>query len=87
MSRAKRTRKAKMARRQAARAAHLGERYAVACARHAEAIERSRFRTELNESDVPDAVKTLVGAFVDPAGFVVDMIEREAKRPIDGGRD
>jgi hypothetical protein len=79
MSHAKRVRKAKMARRQAERR----KRTMASLKRHSafldEQIERARFRKELNASDAPEPVKTLVGALVDPTGFVHDMIRKHFK--------
>lgn len=71
MSRAKRVRKARSAARRARRYARvLTESHAFLT----EATERARFRRKLNESDVSDAVKTVLGALVDPVGFVVDKM-------------
>jgi hypothetical protein len=42
--------------------------------------KRAKFRAALNASDAPDAVKTLIGAVVDPIGFVVDQMQRAVKR-------
>lgn len=80
MSREKRKRKAQMKRHQAERAAQAEKRFDEARAFHANALERARFRAELNASDIPEGVKTLVGALVDPIGFVHDMARKQATR-------
>ena len=67
MSRSKRVRKARAAVRREKR---LSVRLDVARSHLAEATERARFRRQLNESDMPEAVKTVLGALVDPVGFV-----------------
>ncbi len=78
MSRAKRIRKAKMARRQAAYVERLEKHIDEVRTLFADLRERARFRKELNESDIPDTVKLIVGAAVDPVGFVTDMIAERA---------
>lgn len=74
MSRAKRVRKA----RSAARRARRDARFFALCDRIEgdlqEMHESVRFRRELNASDAPDAVKTVLGALVDPVGFCVDKM-------------
>ncbi len=80
MSRAKRTRKSKMARRQAARAKQLEKRLEEARAHFNEMRERSLIRGLINESDLPEPVKFVVGSLIDPAGTVNDMIRRQIQR-------
>jgi hypothetical protein len=80
VSQAKRVRKARMKARQSREAKRLG---AVFMRHHGflvEQRERAQFRRELNASDMPDAVKTLVGALVDPVGFVHDIFVKEMGR-------
>ena len=74
MSRAKRTRKARMAARAARRLATLDRRFEAAVSAYR---ERARFRAELNASDAPDAVKTVLGVLVDPVGFALDAFAAE----------
>lgn len=71
MSRTKRVRKARMAARLARRREKAIVRFSVFLA---EMRERVRFRRELNKSDAPDAVKTVLGLLVDPVGFTVDLV-------------
>ncbi len=80
MSRAKRIRKARMAVRQEERAARYSERLAAASEHLSEAIGHSRFRAELNASDVPEPVKFVIGSLIDPVGTIRDMIERQMRR-------
>ena len=76
MSRAKRTRKARMAARQA-------RRYTITNSGpgtfFAETLERARFRRDLNASDAPDAMKTVLGLLADPVGFAVDRMQQFAE--------
>jgi len=76
MSRAKRVRKARMAARQARRDART---ITGASAFFAGILELARFRRELNASDAPDAVKTVLGLLVDPVGFAVDRMQQLAE--------
>jgi hypothetical protein len=69
--------------RQAVRLERFEANLDAAVERLNEARERARFRRELDASDMPDAIKTVLGALVDPAGFVLDHViraEREAPR-------
>ena len=76
MSRSKRVRKARAA---ARRARRRDNRFDVARAHLAEATERARFRRQLNESDAPEALKTVLGALIDPVGFVAEHMERKSR--------
>ena len=75
MSHSKRVRKARSA---ARREKRLSVRLDAAREHLAEATERARFRRQLNESDAPEALKTVLGALVDPVGFVHEHMERKS---------
>lgn len=73
MSRAKRVRKARNA---ARRARYRDNRFDVARAHLAETTERAQFRRELNASDAPEALKTVLGMLADPIGYVVETMQK-----------
>lgn len=77
MSRSKRNRKAKMARRQAARVEQLKKGLYAARAHLADLRERARIRTEIiDKLDVPEPVKNVFSALIDPVGFTHDMLRK-----------
>lgn len=80
MSRAKRTRKARMARRREKRLEIDQKISREAFAFFVDAHERARVRREINASDAPEALKTVLGFFVDPVGAITDMAAREMAR-------
>lgn len=80
MSHAKRVRKARMKARQAKRREATWKQFEDARAFHEDAVDRARFRKELNAIDMPDAVKTVVGMLVDPIGFAVEELRKHADK-------
>jgi hypothetical protein len=63
----------------ARREKHLNQGLVAFSALSIEMRERSRFRRELNASDAPDPVKTVLGLLIDPVGYAVDMIGKMAQ--------
>jgi hypothetical protein len=84
MSRSKRNRKAKMARRQAQRQERFEAQLKTAHERLAQAREGARLRAEIEKTDAPQPVKDIIGAFVDPIGFAHDVLKRQMKRKESG---
>lgn len=77
MSCAKRVRKARMAARREKRAEAAYRRaYAFAI----DLQERARVRAEINASDAPNALKTVLGFLIDPVGAAVDAANQEMQR-------
>ena len=89
MSRAKRIRKAKMARRQAAYAERLEKHLDEVHELLADLRERSRFRKHLgdvlSEIGVPHSVTVTIGALIDPIGAGTDMIKRHVEQANEKG--
>lgn len=83
MSRAKRTRKAKMVRRQAERIERLEKRLDEVHDLLEDLRERSRFRKQLGSAltqlGVPHGVNETIGALIDPIGAGADMIKRHVE--------
>lgn len=77
MSRAKRTRKARMAARQERRLKASIERVHGFMT---DLKERARFRADLNASDLPAGTKTVLGLLADPLWFVTDVAIKEFER-------
>lgn len=79
MSRAKRTRKARMKSRQAKRFTRQIESVSAFLV---EQRERIRFGKQLMESDTPEEVKTVLRMILDPVGFTTDMLNKYADRVV-----
>jgi hypothetical protein len=77
MSRAKRVRKAKMAARRLKRG-EAAFRRAYAFAKDTQA--RARVRAEINASDAPDMMKTVLGFLIDPIGTAVDAANEAIRK-------
>ena len=91
MSQAKRTRKARMKTRQEKRREALYAQLESSREFLEELRDRRRFRVALNASDMPEPVKKMLGAVIDPIGFAVDtmaqyMRDSERKEQTDEGR-
>ena len=77
MSRRKRVRKARSVTRRAKRLAKASARAHVFLT---DARERARVRLEIEASDAPTALKTVLGFLVDPIGAVTSAVAKEAIR-------
>lgn len=77
MSRRKRVRKARSAARRAKRFAKTNAR---AHAFMVDLRERARARAEINASDAPAVLKTVLGFMIDPIGAAVDIVSDELEK-------